>query len=65
MTPYLTRYALNGLSDRRNIAAWVTANLSRAKKMPKLETLLTKQVHDKASVGMALKQAMMQMGKSK
>jgi len=46
------------------MGAWMTANLSRAKKMPKLEQLLSKQTPDKASVGDRLKSAMMQLKKA-
>jgi hypothetical protein len=42
MTPYLTHKATQALADRMNTAAWVAAALTRAKKMPKLEELLTK-----------------------
>lgn len=42
MTPYLTRAAIKGLIDGRTVLAWQTAALTRAKKMPKLEELLTK-----------------------
>lgn len=42
MTPYLTRAAIKGLIDGRTLIAWQTAALTRAKKFPKLEELLTK-----------------------
>lgn len=41
MTPYLTRAAIKGMVDGRTMLAWQTAALTRVKKMPKLEELLT------------------------
>lgn len=40
LTPYLTKAAVDALSDGRNTQSWVQAALVRAKKMPKLESLL-------------------------
>ena len=46
LTPYLTRKSAPALHDSRTTAAWLTASLSRAKKIPKLSELTTKkQVH--------------------
>ena len=46
LTPYLTRKATPALQDGRTTAAWMTAQLTRAKKIPKLAELTTKkQVH--------------------
>ena len=42
LTPYQTRLAMSGLRDGRMSLAWTIAALSRHKKLPKLETLLTK-----------------------
>jgi hypothetical protein len=42
MTPYQTRIAMQGHRDRQTTLAWQTAVLMRNKRIPKLETLLTK-----------------------
>ena len=42
LTPYLTRQAVSAAQDNRTILAYQIAGLSRQKKLPKLETLLTK-----------------------
>lgn len=42
LTPYLTRKSAPALHDSRTTAAWLTANLTRAKKLPKLSELTAK-----------------------
>jgi len=46
MTPYLTRLAIEALTDARvdemQALAWQTANLMRARKLPSLKSLLAK-----------------------
>ena len=42
MTPYLTRQAAAAISDGRTTQAWMMAALTRAKKMPRLESLVKK-----------------------
>ena len=65
LTPYLTRHAIAALSDYQNIGAWMTANLTRAKKMPELKQILSKQTPDKTEVANRLKAAMMNFGRKK
>lgn len=40
LTPYQTRMVLAALHDRRAEQAWLTAALSRAKKMPPMEKVM-------------------------
>jgi len=42
MTPYLVRVAMPALLDRDNTLAWTQAAMTRAKKLPKLEKLMSK-----------------------
>jgi hypothetical protein len=42
LTPYLTRHAITAMSDGRTMLAWMTACLSRASKLPKLDKLLSR-----------------------
>lgn len=63
MTPYLTRQAVCALADGRSTSAWLTANLSRAKKMPKLESLLVKREIDHVDMEARMKNALRNMGK--
>ena len=42
LTPYLTRHAMAAMSDGRTMLAWMTACLSRASKLPKLDKLLSR-----------------------
>jgi hypothetical protein len=42
LTPYLTKYAMDGARKHQLRGAWLTAALHRAKKMPKLEEMMTK-----------------------
>ena len=42
LTPYLTRHAITAMSDGRAMLAWMTACLSRASKLPKLDKLLSR-----------------------
>ncbi len=42
LTPYLTRKAIAALTDGRNTQAWMIAALTRAKKMPKLNEMISK-----------------------
>lgn len=65
LTPYLTRHAIVALADYQATGAWLTANFTRAKKMPELKQILSKQTPDKAEVSKSLKAAMMQIGKRK
>jgi len=51
------------LADGRSASAWLTANLSRAKKMPKLESLLVRREVDHADMEARMKNALKNMGK--
>ena len=42
MTPYLTRIAMSALYDGRATQAWQVANLTRARKLPRLRELMQK-----------------------
>lgn len=46
MTPYLTGKAIPALIDGRNTFAWMQAALVRAKKMPKLESLMNRKTNE-------------------
>lgn len=61
LTPYLTRHAMAAMSDSRTITAWMTANLSRAKTLPKLEKLLSKTEVKTGDIGMRLRSALDQV----
>lgn len=63
LTPYLTRQAVCALADGRSTSAWLMANLSRAKKMPKLESLLVRREVDHADMEARMKNALKNMGK--
>jgi len=63
LTPYLTRQAVCALADGRSASAWLMANLSRAKKMPKLESLLVRREVDHADMEARMKNALKNMGK--
>lgn len=58
LTPYLARNAISALADGRITQAWMTANLSRAKTLPKLEKLLSKTEPKSGDIGMKLKSAL-------
>jgi len=49
MTPYLVRVAMPALLDRDNTLAWTQAAMTRTKKLPKLEKLMSKKA--KADIG--------------
>jgi len=59
----LTRQAVCALADGRSASAWLIANLSRAKKMPKLESLLVRREVDHADMEARMKNALKNMGK--
>lgn len=42
LTPYLTRQAIPALVDKATTECWMTAALSRAKKVPKLNEMLSR-----------------------
>ena len=62
LTPYLTRLAIGAISDGRNTQSWILANLTRARKLPKLDDLLNRkrEAVKTADVGLRLKAALMQ-----
>ena len=61
LTPYLTRLAIEALTDARYTQAWIQANLIRAKAMPKLEELLDRKFA-KTDMELRMKDALMRMG---
>lgn len=66
LTPFLCRHATSALADGRSYTAWLTAALTRAKKMPKLNDLLTnKPNRDRAGMEAGLKAALRQAGMGK
>ena len=62
MTPYLTRKAIVSLVDGQNTQAWMNATLARAKKIPKLEELLSKKSIPKTELEDKMKNAFKMMG---
>ena len=42
LTPYLTKLALPALRDLHNGSAWMVAALSRTRKLPTMEEMLTR-----------------------
>jgi hypothetical protein len=44
--------------------AWISANLTRAKKLPKLESLLSKKEKDNSDMESRMKSMLMGIGKS-
>lgn len=67
LTPYLTRKAIPALQDGRTTAAWMTAQLTRAKKIPKLAELTTKKTAPRSRREMegSLKDHLMGMARMK
>jgi hypothetical protein len=63
MTPFLTRNAVRGTQDHRATLAWMIANLSRSKKLPKLDKITSKEQIDHHSMENAMKQALRGIGK--
>lgn len=63
LTPFLTRHAMTALSDGRTTQAWIIANLSRTKKMPKLETLLSRSGPDHKEMESRMKTALKNLGR--
>jgi len=59
LTPYLKRLAIEGTHDRDVAISWLTASLGRAKKIPKLKTMLSKKQEgwDKKDMEAGLKNA--------
>lgn len=55
LTPYLVRHAMTAMSDGRTMLAWMTASLSRASKLPKLEKLLGKDTEPDQKVDLSMK----------
>ena len=58
LTPYLTRQATAALRDKTVTQMWMTAALTRAKKLPELAKLLNKRQEDKKDVAAKLKAAL-------
>lgn len=58
LTPYLTKNAISAMADGRTTTAWMMANLSRSKTLPKLEKLLSKTEPKGGDIGMKLKSAL-------
>ena len=56
MTPYMTRQAAAAIADGRTTQAWMTAALTRARRLPKLHTLLNNKP-DRKSMEAGLKAA--------
>ena len=60
MTPYLTRTAIQSMSDERITQTWMLAGMMRAKKLPELSKLLSKKT-DKKDISQGLKMALMSL----
>lgn len=59
LTPYLTKQVIKAVHDERITQTWMLANMTRAKKLPPLEKLLSRGRQNKGDVGMRLKAALM------
>lgn len=53
MTPYLTKQAIRAANEEQITQQWILASLTRMKKLPKLETLLSEgKPHRKVDLSM-------------